>query len=601
MDPHGEPSGTVDRREPFETEAASQVTPGLAPTVPEATSAYAEHTDETPFTIKLPRRLGEYEILGELGRGGMGVVYKAFHKALNRVVALKTIRTDIDDDAEQLQRFEREMKAAARLQHPNIVPIYEVGHAGKQPFFTMPFLTGGSVAKLRPQLTSDRRAALSLMEKIARAVHHAHEQGVVHRDLKPANVLLDERGEPLVSDFGLAKLHDAAIDLTQTGIILGTPAYMAPEQAAGTSRDIGPHTDVWALGVMAYELLVGRRPFVGESSNDVRQSILSEEPPRLRSLCANVEPALEEIILFCLEKDPEHRCPSALLLADNIAQHLRGEKPTLPTHSVGNRVKGALRRRSVQVGLAMLMAAILSVAVPLSMRDRGEPAPPVDPPAPVAPVVVLPPPTVFIGESGPPTNVRWLIKEKEPIVAPTKPGEPFSFSADGLCVLELGPVPSSARFRLEAKVRHDSGVSGTVGIIATAGEYESDAAAFQLLWKAGFADHGNRSGTAELALLRYQDPPGKIFVHPIKGGDRYFKASSDSPWRDLVLEFSQTGLRATLDGATFETTTHANASLIHAKNVFNLKPRESNRGPILGAYVQYGKGTFKQVVLTPLP
>src|SRR5437660_2291831 len=210
-------------------------------------------------------RLGDYEILDEIGRGGMGVIYLARQRYPNRTVAVKRVLDYHADSRETLRRFRREADAAASLDHPNVLPIYEVSKSKDGlPFFSMKFATGGSLQHAASSLRNEPRKSVELMAKVARAVEYAHGQGILHRDLKPANILLDERGEPLVSDFGLAKLVDTELELTQPGVLLGTPLYMSPEQVTGLSARIGPGTDVWALGVIFYELLTGRRPFVGE-------------------------------------------------------------------------------------------------------------------------------------------------------------------------------------------------------------------------------------------------------------------------------------------------------------------------------------------------
>src|SRR5262249_48587976 len=237
--------------------------------------------------------LGPYQLLEVVGWGGMGVVYKARHTALGRIVALKTLRPDSVPNPEHIRRFTREAQAASQLSHPHIVPIYDVGEQEGQHYYTMAFLPGGSLAEHWQRLAGNPRAAAALVEKIARAVHHAHEKGIFHRDLKLGNVLLDEQGEPLVSDFGLAKLWDTDVSLTQTGEVRGTPSYMAPEQAAGRNHQIDARTDVWALGVILYELLTGARPFTGQGREEIISRILTADPPRPSSVRRTLSRSLE--------------------------------------------------------------------------------------------------------------------------------------------------------------------------------------------------------------------------------------------------------------------------------------------------------------------
>jgi serine/threonine-protein kinase len=219
-----------------------------------------------------------YEILGELGRGGMGVVYKARQVKLNRVVALKMILAGAHAGAEELARFRTEAEAVARLQHPHIVQIYEVGESEGRPYFSLEFVDGGSLAARLDGSPLAPRQAARLVETLAQAMQAAHERGIVHRDLKPANVLLTSEGQPKITDFGLAKQLDSVKGQTQTGAVMGTPSYMAPEQAGGKSKEVSPVTDVYALGAILYELLTGRPPFKAANPLDTVLQVLSEEP-----------------------------------------------------------------------------------------------------------------------------------------------------------------------------------------------------------------------------------------------------------------------------------------------------------------------------------
>jgi serine/threonine-protein kinase len=273
----------------------------------------------------LPRVFADFELRQEIGRGGMGVVYRAFDPRLGRSVALKMILRGEHASAEDLSRFRGEALAAARLAHPNIVPVYDVGEHEGQAYFLMKHVEGTTLAELvdRGPLPS-RRAAKYLMQ-ISLAVHHAHEKGIVHRDLKPSNVLIDTAlDEPLVTDFGLAKRVEGGASLTGTGAIVGTPSYMAPEQATGQSKS-SPVADVYSLGAILYEMLTGRPPFQAASVVDILLQVRSEEPVRPRLLNSRIDPDLELICLKCLEKRPEYRYPSALSLADDLRRYLNSE------------------------------------------------------------------------------------------------------------------------------------------------------------------------------------------------------------------------------------------------------------------------------------
>jgi hypothetical protein len=286
-----------------------------------------------------------YEVLAELGRGGMGVVYKARQLTLNRTVALKMILAGGHASEAELARFRSEAEAIARLQHPNIVQVHEVGEQDGLPFFSLEFCAGGSLADRLDGTPLPARDAAHVVESLARAVHDAHRAGIVHRDLKPANVLLAADGTPKVSDFGLAKRLDAAAGQTASGAILGTPSYMAPEQAGGRAREVGPPADVYALGAILYELLAGRPPFQAATALDTILQVLEFSPERPRSYNHQVDPSLEAICLKCLEKEPRDRYASAENLAEDLRAYLQGA-PVLADGSARLRVLRLLMRES---------------------------------------------------------------------------------------------------------------------------------------------------------------------------------------------------------------------------------------------------------------
>ncbi len=308
-----------------------------------------------------------YEVLGEIGRGGMGVVYKARDRTLNRWVALKTLRGGDGAGPQELQRFRVEAEAAARLQHPNIVQIYEVGDHDGLPFLALEYVEGCSLEEHLGGKPQPAREAAALAEVLARAVHHAHQRGIVHRDLKPGNVLLDEAhglqpagfGAPKIADFGLAKLLGDGPGHTRTGAVLGTPAYMAPEQAAGRN-DVGPAADVYALGAVLYEALTGRPPFQAPTSLETLEQVRSRDPVPPSRLQPGVPRDLETVCLKCLEKEPGKRYASALGLADDLRRWLDGRSVTARPVGSAGRLARWCRRRPLLAGLTAALLLTLA-------------------------------------------------------------------------------------------------------------------------------------------------------------------------------------------------------------------------------------------------
>jgi WD40 repeat protein/tRNA A-37 threonylcarbamoyl transferase component Bud32 len=310
------------------------------------------------------RYFGDYELLDEIARGGMGVVYKARQVNLKRVVALKMILAGQLASEQDVKRFYQEAEAAANLNHPGIVPIYEIGQHGGQHFFSMAFVEGDSLSKRVADGPLPPREAADLLRKVAVAVEYAHQRGVVHRDLKPANVLLDAQGEPIVTDFGLAKNTEGDRELTTSGQILGTPGYMPPEQAAGAAEKIGPPADIYSLGAILYCLLTGRPPFLAANVLDTLMQVLEKEPLPPRDVNPSVPRDLETICLKCLQKDRHKRYASAQALADDLGRWLHGE-PILarPVGRVERGVKWVRRHPAVAGLVAAVVLALIGGTV----------------------------------------------------------------------------------------------------------------------------------------------------------------------------------------------------------------------------------------------
>ena len=311
-------------------------------------------------------RVGNYELLEQIGRGGMGVVFRARDLRLNRTVALKLIVTGKLASQLEVKRFFTEAASAARLEHPNIVPIYEVGEAEGRHFFAMKLMERGTLdeAMAKEDQTSgttppDIRHSTFLLTKIARAVHHAHQRGILHRDLKPGNILLDSNGEPMVSDFGLARQLESESDLTLSGTVLGSPSYMAPEQAAGRAREVTTAADIYSLGAVLFHLLTGQPPFRESSAVATMHAVVEHEPPRPSALNPVVDRDLETICLKCLEKEPARRYTSAAALADDLDRWQRGEPILARPPGAAERVWKWARRRPTTAALIIVSALAL--------------------------------------------------------------------------------------------------------------------------------------------------------------------------------------------------------------------------------------------------
>jgi tetratricopeptide (TPR) repeat protein len=321
---------------------------------------------------------GDYELEGEIARGGMGVVYRARQISLNRLVALKVLPGGPLANNDDLRRFHMEAAAIAVLDHPNIVPIYEVGEHEGLSYFAMKLIDGASLAQGLPASVADPRAAAQLLATVARAVYHAHQRGVLHRDLKPSNIVIDAQGQPHVTDFGLAKRVEGNSELTQSGAILGTPSYMAPEQASGNRKAITTATDVYGLGAVLYALLTGKPPFRGDTVLETLDQVRQQSPEPPSGVGRDVDRDLETICLKCLEKEPARRYGSALELAEDLERWLRGEPiAARPAGRLGRAWRWCRRNPALAVLAGATVASVIlllagaGIGSLLLWRERG--------------------------------------------------------------------------------------------------------------------------------------------------------------------------------------------------------------------------------------
>src|SRR6266487_5462742 len=321
----------------------------------------APQIKKAPRPAKTLADFGDYELLEEIGRGGQGVVYRAHQKSLNRTVALKVIGLGPWTSEAHLKRFRREAEAAASLDHPGILPIYEVGERDGCCYFSMKFVEGGQLDEVVRRTPISIRQAVELIAKVARTVHHAHEHGILHRDIKPGNILLDVNGEPLLTDFGLARLLESESTITQTMEVLGTPSYMAPEQAAGNNAAVNGNTDVYGLGAVLYQLLTDHPPFAGGTTYETIKLVLDTEPRQPRLLNPKIDRDLSTICLKCLEKDPQRRYSSALALAEDLEHWLKHEPIRARRTGLLTRGRKWVRRNPMTAALILSLAALAAV------------------------------------------------------------------------------------------------------------------------------------------------------------------------------------------------------------------------------------------------
>jgi serine/threonine-protein kinase len=527
-----------------------------------------------------------------LARGGMGGVYRAVDLRSQRTVAVKVV------DASQVlpeavARFEREALILARLQHPHIITTLDQGRHGDLLYLTMP-LAMGSLESRRDQFAQEPRAAVVLMEKVARALHYAHEQEVLHRDLKPANILLDDQGEPLIADFGLAKAALGDQSLSYLAPPLGTPLYLSPERILGAEP--GPASDVWGLGVVLYELLTGQRPFSGDTPKEIWDKVLLAAPVPLRTCRPAIEPALEAIVGRCLRRAPEDRYPTAKALADDLHRYLRG-RPLAP--ELNRRRKGwrlSLRRAAVIFGACLTMVLGLGVSLtPFSPKPEDRPAALVERLRRGESVALL-------GEKAPPAWYRWHVGAGE-----LDEFWPLELDSGGWSILELLPEIPCDRYRLKGEVRIRTNHVARAGFffsyrnlqgkegadmrftVASCSRSVIDTSAHMLLMHVGKneADHRTFHGVQTLCKKELTE------------------AEVDDCHR-LAVEVAPDQMRLYWDGVMVGSTTPEKVAFYGLCEIRREKVEEKDvnvpafQGPI-GLFVHDGSAQFRNVVIEPLP
>jgi serine/threonine-protein kinase len=574
---------------------------------PEATEHYPDR--RPPGRGTPPPEVPGYEILGELGRGGMGVVYKAQQARPRRLVALKMILSSVGEGAglELVARFRAEADAAARLRHAHIVPIFEYGEHAGQPLYSMEFVEGGGLDKKLAAGPLAPRDAAALVETLARAVHYAHEQGVLHRDLKPANVLLDADGQPKVSDFGLAKEFEGSGTSTASGIF-GTPAYMAPEQAG--SAPLGPAVDVYGLGAVLYEALTGRAPFHGSSKWETLAKVCTQPPEAPRRLRPDAPADLEAVCLNCLEKAPGRRYPTAAALADDLRRFLDGESTRARPSRWPARAWRAVRRRPALNLLRVAAAALLIAAVTWGAvayftnpeRAREENERELDAGRPVT----------FIGETGEP---KWsVVYGDAAAVIGTDPDGAFTVvSPLGVALVEMAPNPRQKSFRFHAEVRHiDAGELGTVGVYVGHSRKTTDVGPHDFVTALTFADRGILPPRQLFVQLQgcCQAPAATWNVVELLPVD---KAAPLPPiplgangWRPLTIDVTPEQITIRSGETDLGTVSHAHMAVAAGRATsgragFGGFTLAVAPGGGLGLYIYHGTASFRRVGIEPLP
>jgi serine/threonine-protein kinase len=561
-----------------------------------------------PASAWLPNVPG-YEVLDVLGRGGMGVVYRARQLGFKRIVALKMIAAGAAADPAECRRFRIEAEAVARLRHPNIVQVHDIGEAGGCPYFSMEYLDGGSLARRTGAGPLSPREAAELVESLARAMQHAHEAGVVHRDLKPSNVLLDAAGTPKVVDFGLARLLDNEATRTAPDSVLGTACYMAPEQAGGTSSQVGPAADVYGLGALLYDLLTGQPPVERGSWAVVLDRVRTQEPTDPRWLRPEVDRDLEAVCLKCLRKEPARRYASAAELADDLRRWLDG-RPTVarPLGWAGRAWRGARRRPLTAAAVALLLLGVLAAPlawyfldperVPkdnLVRLERGEEV-------------------TLIEETGPPRWSKWVLGQHVTNQVEADPA--FTLGTGDRHLLELMPAMPADGFVLRAQIRQNYDLQGARVGLYFGYERRPSPTGTEHCWATfsfnEFPPDGAPRPETRATVYGERCRPPTLYDAPAAptlsvSFPAHVPLAPPMPWRDVKLRLTPDDVQVWCDGRTDgprpmttlrEDFNDLNAFLKH-KGESEIHPDLGPRHGV-GLFVFRASASFRRVVAEPL-
>ncbi|HEV3237776.1 MAG TPA: serine/threonine-protein kinase [Gemmataceae bacterium] len=629
------PSSSADDRSAPPNEAPTRPVPVQLADGPSTSPQRADGGDT--LVNEALTLFGRYQLLEVLAQGGMGIVYKALDTQLGRIVALKMIRSGSNAEPTEIERFQREARAIAQLRHDHIIELYDFDYEDGRFYYTMPFLPGGTLAARLRRGPANLKEMVEIVRKVALALHHAHEHHLLHRDVKPSNVLLDEKGKPLVADFGLAKFLNADSDLTLTQHFLGTPSYAAPELLADPPGEPSEQSDIWSLGVMLYELLVGRRPFCGGSASAVVRQIQTIDPPSPSSLRGEIDAGLEAIILKCLRKAPGQRYSSALELATHLENWEQGRPLAVIPEPLISKVrrKLAVHKKSLSIGLGLLSAILAVTCLVLLWPQSATSTKKGDPEEwykKVQAELAKDKTVTLVPQKGQPPGFRVLTGETPPN-GDDIDDKPFRVHSVGLTLIELLPDPLCDNYRFSVEVRHDNMTEGLAGLFVKYNSLDTDKGPIYAYFELGFADFGtNRNwfylnnpdeeqGLLDLKYVMLRDPNSekdwgsheylRTGLYDTFLPQRAVSSGPDAPWRRLTINVSSTEITFALDGEPlkklvfeeFQPTLQGWKELLLQRNPEKsaFRQLDFDTGHGLGVFVLNGSAAFRSATISRIP